>query len=160
MKQFFALAGLFAVLSVSAQQQPNRKLIDPKDQKEMRQNHKFDRKDFKDRKDFQKGKRQRPSIDDQVKSFDKYSLSQSQKQKVKSLYEARDKEMKKEIEQRKKEFAKLKEQRVKKHQEFDQKIEKILDKQQYAKYKADREIKYGKRGDLKIRTHHRPSKKG
>lgn len=62
MKQFFAFAGLFAVLSVSAQQQPERKLIDPKDQMEMRKDHKFDHKDFKDRKYIQK--RQRPSIDD------------------------------------------------------------------------------------------------
>jgi len=157
MKQFFALAGLFAVLSVSAQQQPERKLVDPKAPKEMKMDRKYDQKG---RKDFRKDKRQRPSIDDKVKSFDKYGLSQSQKQKVKSLYEARDKEMKKNFEQRKKDFAKLKEQRVKKHQEFDKKLEKILDKQQYAKYKADREVKKGKKGDLKQRTHYRPAQRG
>ena len=150
MKQFFALAGLFAVLSVSAQQQPERKLIDPKDQKEMRQDRKFDRKAVKDRKDFRSDKRQRPSIDDQVKSFDKYGLSQSQKQKVKSLYESRDKEMKKEFEQRRKDFAKQKEQRIKKQQEFDKKMEKILDKQQYAKFKADKDLKKGKRAEHRI----------
>lgn len=65
--------------------------------------------------------------------------------------------MKKDFEQKKKDFAKMKEQRLKKRQEFDKKLEKILDKQQYAKYRADREIKKGKRGDLKQRPQHRPS---
>ena len=150
MKQFFALAGLFAVLSVSAQQQPQINYQRGSEhQKEMVANRQYQRKDVK---------HERPSAEQRLKKFDQYGLSASQKQKVKALYESRDREMKKDFEKRQKEMAKHRADFQKKQQDFDKKLEKILDKQQFAQYKLDREQRMHKRGKSSFK-HQKPEMK-
>jgi hypothetical protein len=70
MKQFFAIAGLFAVLSVSAQQRPERRLEDPKAKLEMHKDRKEVRKDVR---------KQRPSVDQRIQQFDQYGISAAQR---------------------------------------------------------------------------------
>ena len=144
MKQFFALAGLLAVMSVSAQQQPQRKLEAPKAKQEMRKDHKFDRKDQK---------REKRSPEQQLKQFDQYGLSSVQKQKLKDLHESKSREFKKEREKQQKQFAKSKDQHRKemdkRRADYDKKLEKILDKRQFAQYKQDRERRRMEKGHFK-----------
>ena len=152
MKQFFAIAGLFAVLSVSAQQRPERKLVDPKAKMEMQKDHRFDHK---------KVKKQRPSAEQRAKHFDQYGISAAQKKKLHDLFESRDREMKKEFERRGKEMAKSKKEHEKRRADFDKKIEKILDKRQYAQYKLDKQKRLDKKDSLKgKRTQSHPRFKG
>lgn len=143
MKQFFALASLFAVLSVSAQQQP-KDFQRGQHQKEMIANKQYQRKDIK---------HERPSAEQRLKRFDQYGLSTAQKQKVKALYESRDRDMKKDFEKRQKEMAKHRAEFQKKQQDFDKKLEKILDKKQFAQYKLDREKRMQKRDKSQFKHH-------
>ena len=158
MKQFFALAGLLAVMSVSAQQQPQRKLEAPRAKQEMRKDKKFD---------HQGQKRERRSPEQFLKQFDQYGLSSVQKQKLKDLHESKSREFQKDREKQQKQFAKAKEQHRKEFEkrraEYDKKIEKILDKKQFAQYKQDREKRLMKKDafqkdhrlkqDKKMRVH-------
>lgn len=130
MKQFLALASLFAVLSVSAQQRPEPRLKDDKAKIEYKDGRRQVKPDFKDKK--------RPSVDQQMKRYDKYGLSSVQKQKIKDLHQERDRDMKKGFDKRQKEFAKQKDQDRK---QFDRKLEQIMGKKQFAKYQQDRELK-------------------
>ena len=138
MKQFFAIAGLFAVLSVSAQQRPERPLQDQKGKQEMRDLRRDGKQDFKDKK--------RPSIDQKMQRYDKYELSSVQKQKIKALHEGREKDKRKDFDKKQKEFAK---QRDADRKKFDQKLEQIMGKKQFAQYKQDRDQQVKKRGEFK-----------
>lgn len=132
MKQFFAFAGLFAVLTVSAQQAPQN-LEDSKPLKEMSAKKLHHHKGFK---------KQHRTVEQQIERYNKYNLSATQKEQIKSLHESREKEIKKQHEKRQQEFAKLKDQRrkdfQKKQADFDKKMEKIMDKEQFLQYQQDR----------------------
>ena len=133
MKQFFALASLFAVLSVSAQEGPKR----PEFSKE-RKEHKMERPMH------QRGeKRQRPSIEQEMKRYDQYNLSATQKKEIKSLHESRRVESKKDFEKRQQDFAKLhdkyRKEADKNRQDFDKKMKKIMGEKEFAQYQQDRE---------------------
>ncbi|MGU9940098.1 hypothetical protein ACNFNZ_16160 [Empedobacter brevis] len=81
--------------------------------------------------DERKEQRQRPSVDDQLKKFDAYQLTSEQKKNLKSLIESRDAEIKKSFERG---------ERPKRNMnDFDAKLEKILDKDQYKQYQQNRE---------------------
>ena len=79
MKQFFALAALFAVLGVSAQE---KQVQEPKDKMHP---HGQERMDFNHGDMHKKGdkkpgkKRQMPTVDEQVARFDQYGVNASQK---------------------------------------------------------------------------------
>lgn len=153
MKQFFAIAGLFAVLSVSAQQKPERKLVDPKAKLEMQKDRKFDRKEVR---------KQRPSVDQRVKQFDQYGISAVQKKKLKDLFESREREMKKDFDRRGKQMAKARQEQSKvfdkSRADFDKKIERILDKRQYAQYKLDKQKRFDKKESFKGKREHRDAR--
>lgn len=147
MKQFFALASLFAVLSVSAQEGPKRPDFS-KEKKEI----KMDRPMHHNRE-----KRQSPSIEQEMKRFDKYDLSASQKQEIKTLHENRRAEGKKDFEKRQKEFAKLhdkyRKESDKKRQESDKKLKKIMGDKEFSQYQQDREKNRSKKFDHKEHQH-------
>ena len=132
MKKLFALASLLVVLSVTAQERPEG----TRAQKENRMDNS---------KDVKKQRKERPTIDEQMKRYDSYNLSANQKQQVKSLLEKRDADMKTERTNSKNELSKVKEDRKKefenKRADFDKKLEKIMDKKQYSQYQQDREAK-------------------
>ena len=108
MKKILILASMMMVLSLSAQEKPQGQKSGEK-----------------------KEQRQRPSTDEQLKKFDQYNLSSSQKEKVKSLLESRNSEKKNSLDKGKKSKGNK--------ADFDAKLEQILDKKQYAQYKQDRE---------------------
>ena len=149
MKQFLALASIFAVLSVSAQQRPEPRLKDDKTKIEYKDGRRQVKPDFKDKK--------RPSVEQQMKRYDKYELSAAQKQKIKDLHQERDRDMRKDFDKRQKEFAKQKEQDRK---QFDRKLEQIMGKKQFAKYQQDRESKMKDRGELRKRGDFKQFDKG
>lgn len=160
MKQFFALAALFAVLGVSAQekqvQEPKQK--HPHGQEQMACKH----GDMHKKGDKKQGeKRQKPTIDQQVAQFNQYGLNASQQKEIKSLLESRDKQMKKDFDKREKEMTKSKENFEKQQQNFDKKLEKILDQEQYAKFKEDHQKRFqGKdKGDMKGKSGHKGEKR-
>lgn len=108
MKKILVLASMMMVLSLSAQEKPQGQKSGEK-----------------------KEQRQRPSTDEQLKKFDQYNLSSSQKEKVKSLLETRNSEKKNSLDKGEKSKGNK--------ADFDAKLEQILDKKQYAQYKQDRE---------------------
>lgn len=113
MKKLMLLASLLVVLSVSAQERTQRE----KPQKEHSQKN-------------------RPTVDDELKRFDGYNLSSSQKKKVRSLLEDREKNFSK---NEGKKDQKLKKDKGPKNDDFDTKLEKVLNKKQFSQYKQDRE---------------------
>ena len=120
MKKAFLLASIMMVMAVSAQQRPQQG----------------------ERSGNRKEQRERPTVDQQLKKFDQYNLSSTQKKKVKSLLESRDSDMKKEFANRDKNSTQKVERgsRLEKGtNDFDTKLEKILDKNQFNQYKQDRE---------------------
>ncbi|WP_291076659.1 MULTISPECIES: hypothetical protein [unclassified Empedobacter] len=120
MKKAFLLASIMMVMAVSAQQRPQQG----------------------ERSGNRKEQRERPSVDQQLKKFDQYNLSSTQKKKVKSLLESRDSDMKKEFANRDKnstQKGKRGSRPEKGTNDFDIKLEKILDKNQFNQYKQDRE---------------------
>lgn len=139
MKQFFALAALFAVLSVSAQEKTDIKGQDHRGHKghEM----KMDKKDEsrKDGENYKGEKKQKLTIDEKVAQFDQYGVSSSQKNKIKSLLESCENEKKKEFTKEGKQERKSKEEIQKKRNEFNLKMEKILNKKQYAQYQENQQ---------------------
>lgn len=148
MKQFFALAALFAVLGVSAQE---KQIQEPK------HNHSngHEQMDCQHGEMYKMGhekhgfKMQKPTIDQQVALFNKYDLNTSQQKEIKSLLESREKQMKKDFEKRKKEMIKSKENFEKQQQNFDKKLEKIFDQEQYAKFKEDHQNKFQGKKEMK-----------
>ncbi|WP_291047408.1 MULTISPECIES: hypothetical protein [unclassified Empedobacter] len=120
MKKAFLLASIMMVMAVSAQQRPQQG----------------------ERSGNRKEQRERPTVDQQLKKFDQYNLSSTQKKKVKSLLESRDSDMKKEFANRDKnstQKGKRGSRPEKGTNDFDIKLEKILDKNQFNQYKQDRE---------------------
>ena len=120
MKKAFLLASMMMVMAVSAQQRPQQG----------------------ERSGNRKEQRERPTVDQQLKKFDQYNLSSTQKKKVKSLLESRDSDMKKEFANRDKnstQKGKRGSRPEKGTNDFDIKLEKILDKNQFNQYKQDRE---------------------
>ena len=107
MKKVFLIASMMMLIAVSAQQRPQSQ------------------KNSKN-----KEQRQRPSVDNQLKEFEQYNLTSTQKKKVKSLLESRNSQIKKSFEKGKKQQNGM--------NDFDTKLEKILDKNQYKKYKQNR----------------------
>ena len=155
MKQFFALAALFAVLGVSAQE---KQIQEPKKQKYSHEQMASKHGEMHKRGDKKQGeKRQKPSVDQQVAQFSQYGLTDSQQKEVKSLLESRDKQMKKDFDKREKEMTKSKENFEKEQQKFDKKLEKILDQEQYAKFKEDHQKRFqGKdKGQKKDKSEHK-----
>lgn len=114
MKKIFALASMMMVLSVSAQQQ---KMDRPA-------SHKISihEQEFKDQRFV--------SDHVQLRDFEKYDLTLSQKQKLKVALDRYEKEIK---------YAKKNGKGYYENQQkdLDKKIEKILSKQQFAQYKRD-----------------------
>ena len=120
MKKAFLLASIMMVMAVSAQQRPQQG----------------------ERSGNRKEQRERPTVDQQLKKFDQYNLSSTQKKKVKSLLESRDSDMKKEFANRDKNSTQKGERGSRPEKgtnDFDIKLEKILDKNQFNQYKQDRE---------------------
>lgn len=120
MKKAFLLANIMMVMAVSAQQRPQQG----------------------ERSGNRKEQRERPTVDQQLKKFDQYNLSSAQKKKVKSLLESRDSDMKKEFANRDKNSTQKGERGSRPEKgtnDFDIKLEKILDKNQFNQYKQDRE---------------------
>ena len=120
MKKAFLLAIIMMVMAVSAQQRPQQG----------------------ERSGNRKEQRERPTVDQQLKKFDQYNLSSTQKKKVKSLLESRDSDMKKEFANRDKNSTQKGERGSRPEKgtnDFDIKLEKILDKNQFNQYKQDRE---------------------
>lgn len=120
MKKAFLLASIMMVMAVSAQQRPQQG----------------------ERSGNRKEQRERPTVDQQLKKFDQYNLSSTQKKKVKSLLESRDSDMKKEFANRDKNSIQKGERGSRPEKgtnDFDIKLEKILDKNQFNQYKQDRE---------------------
>jgi len=120
MKKAFLLANIMMVMAVSAQQRPQQG----------------------ERSGNRKEQRERPTVDQQLKKFDQYNLSSAQKKKVKSLLESRDSDMKKEFANRGKNTTQKGERGSRPEKgtnDFDTKLEKILDKNQFNQYKQDRE---------------------
>lgn len=120
MKKVFLLASMMMVMTLSAQERPQQG----------------------EKSGNRKEQRERPTVDQQLKEFDQYNLSSAQKKKVKSLLESRDSDMKKEFANRDKNSTQKGERgsRPKKGtNDFDTKLEKILDKNQFNQYKQDRE---------------------
>lgn len=120
MRKAFLLASIMMVMAVSAQQRPQQG----------------------ERSGNRKEQRERPTVDQQLKKFDQYNLSSTQKKKVKSLLESRDSDMKKEFANRDKNSTQKGERGSRPEKgtnDFDIKLEKILDKNQFNQYKQDRE---------------------
>ncbi|WP_291077963.1 MULTISPECIES: hypothetical protein [unclassified Empedobacter] len=120
MKKAFLLANIMMVMAVSAQQRPQQG----------------------ERSGNRKEQRERPTVDQQLKKFDQYNLSSAQKKKVKSLLESRDSDMKKEFANRGKNTTQKGERGSRPEKgtnDFETKLEKILDKNQFNQYKQDRE---------------------
>lgn len=120
MKKAFLLASIMMVMAVSAQQRPQQG----------------------ERSGNRKEQRERPTVDQQLKKFDQYNLSSTQKKKVKSLLESRDSDMKKEFANRDKNSTQKGERGSRPEKgtnDFDIKLEKILDKNQFNQYKQDLE---------------------
>lgn len=153
MKQFFALASLFAVLSVSAQEAPKRADFS-KERKEIKMDRPAPQK---------REKRQAPTLEQELKRYDKYNLSAAQKSEIKSLHKERREEGKKEFDKRQKEFAKLHDKyrkaSDKSRQDFDKKMKKIMGKKEFAQYQQDREKSRSKRFEHKGDKEHRHGKK-
>lgn len=94
---------------------------------------------------------ERPSAEQQVKQFDDYGLSPDQKQKIQALYKERESKFEKNKPSgtkdgqrpeppkggQKPDDSKVKGQFEKENKEFDGKIQKILTKEQFAKYQAN-----------------------
>ncbi|MDH0659683.1 hypothetical protein [Empedobacter sp. GD03865] len=121
MRKAFLLASMVMVMAVSAQQRPQGNNQQQKDKVEHTQTN---------------------SVDRQLKKFDQYNLSSTQKKKVKSLLESRDSDMKKEFANRDKNSTQKGERGSRPEKgtnDFDIKLEKILDKNQFNQYKQDRE---------------------
>ena len=137
MKQFFALVTLFSVLSVSAQQSQDKLYQTLQNKTEMKMERKHDYK-----KGTHKGnkKHQKLSVEERVNKFDQYGVTPVQKEKLRALYEKRQNQMKKDFDKQSKEIAKLKEERKAQKDSFNKDIEKILNKDQYAKFK-DNQVK-------------------
>lgn len=119
MKKVFLIASMMMVIAVSAQQRPQSQ-----------------------KNNENKELRQRPSVDSQLKEFEQYNLTSTQKKKVKSLLESRDSEIKKSFEKGEKPQKGM--------NNFDTKLEKILDKNQYKKYKQNR-TEHAKSRDFSMR---------
>ena len=156
MKQFFALAAFFAVLGVSAQEkqvQEPREHKHPHGHEQMDCHHGEMHKMGHDKHGF---KMQKPTIDQQVALFNKYDLNASQQKEIKSLLESRDKQMKKDFEKREKEMIKSKENFEKQQQNFDKKLEKILNQEQYNQFKEDHQKRFQGKKEMKgkhVREH-------
>lgn len=115
MKKAFLLASIMMVMAVSAQQRPQQG----------------------ERSGNRKEQRERPTVDQQLKKFDQYNLSSTQKKKVKSLLESRDSDMKKEFANRDKNSTQKGERGSRPEKgtnDFDIKLEKILDKIQFINF--------------------------
>ncbi|WP_312207990.1 hypothetical protein [Empedobacter sp.] len=120
MKKVFLLASMMMVMTLSAQERPQQG----------------------EKSGNRKEQRERPTVDQQLKEFDQYNLSSAQKKKVKSLLESRDSDMKKEFANRDKNSTQKGERGSRPEKgtnDFDTKLEKILDKKQFNQYKQDRE---------------------
>lgn len=119
MKKLFLAAGLFLALTVNVNAQ--------------------------ERRDDQ---RQRPTTEQQMKKFDGMNLSNSQKQKLQALYKERDAKFSKNrmAATKGKPDANQKAKMEKERNDFDKKIQKILTKEQYAKFK-DQHAKMGFRAE-------------
>lgn len=127
MKKLMLLASLLVVLSVSAQERTQRE----KPQKEHSQKN-------------------RPTVDDELKRFDGYNLSSSQKKKVRNLLEDRQKNFSKNGEpnghnnhgqqnNNGDHRPDMNNGKGPKNDDFDTKLEKVLNKKQFSQYKQDRE---------------------
>jgi hypothetical protein len=111
MKKLLVVAGLFLALTINAQER-------------------------------QDGGRQRPTTEQQMKEFDNYNLTPAQKQKIQALYKDREAKFAKNRPQGEKgqrpDDSKMKAKFEKDRKDFDGKVQKILSKDQYAKYQTNR----------------------
>jgi len=110
MKKLLAVAGLFLALTINAQERQDRA--------------------------------QRPITEQQMKEFDNYNLSPAQKQKIQALYKDREANFAKNAPQggkgQRPNDAKMKAKSEKDRKDFDGRIQKILSKDQYVKFQANR----------------------
>lgn len=130
MKKLFALASMMLVLSVSAQQSKTRTIGHHQDYKFQKEQH-LDKR----HQDYPK---RLSAVDQQLRSFEHYDLSSSQKKKIKTLLERQEVQSHSRQHQSRNEYAKQ-------VHEFNQKIKTILSKKQYQQYQKDQQ-KRGKRG--------------
>lgn len=110
MKKLLVVAGLFLALTINAQERQDRG--------------------------------QRPTTEQRMKEFDNYNLTPAQKQKIQALYKEREAKFadngpKGEKGQRQ-DDSKMKAKFEKDRKDFDGRVQKILSKDQYAKFQANR----------------------
>lgn len=120
MKKLLVVAGLFLALTINAQERQDRG--------------------------------QRPTAEQRMKAFDSYNLTPAQKQKIEELYKDREAKFANNRPQGEKDKrphdSKMKANFGKDRKDFDGKIQKILSKDQYAKFQANRkERRNGFRND-------------
>lgn len=110
MKKLLVVAGLFLALTINAQERQDRG--------------------------------QRPTAEQRMKEFDNYNLTPAQKQKIQALYKDREAKFAKNKPQGEKgqrpHDSKMKANFEKDRKDFDGKVQKILSKDQYAKFQANR----------------------
>ncbi|WP_379967328.1 hypothetical protein [Epilithonimonas sp. UC225_85] len=110
MKKLLVVAGLFLALTINAQERQDRG--------------------------------QRATAEQRMKEFDNYNLSPVQKQKIQALYKDREAKFAKNKPRGDKgqrpDDSKMKAKFEKDRKDFDLKIQKIMSKDQYAKFQADR----------------------
>ncbi len=116
MKKLLFAASLFLTVAISAQETQERK------------------------------RPERPTTEQQMKEFDDYNLNSDQKEKLQALYKEKDAKFEKNKpsgerpeppkDGQKPDDSKMKENFEKERKEFDGKIEKILTKEQFAKYQT------------------------
>ncbi len=112
MKKLLFAASLFTVVAISAQETQERK------------------------------RPERPTTEQQMKAFDDYNLNSDQKQKLQTLYKEKDSKFEKNGQKSKGEKGQKpddsrKADFEKEQKDFDGKIQKILTKEQYAKYQTN-----------------------
>jgi len=110
MKKLLAVAGLFLALTINAQERQDRG--------------------------------QRPTTEQRMKEFDNYNLTPAQKQKIQALYKEREAKFAKNGPQgakgQRQDDPKMKAKFEKDRKDFDGRIQKILSKDQYTKFQANR----------------------
>lgn len=110
MKKLLVVAGLFLALTINAQERQDRG--------------------------------QRPTAEQRIKEFDNYNLTPAQKQKIQALYKDREakfvKNGPKGEKGQKPDNSKMKANFEKDRKDFDGRVQKILSKDQYAKYQTNR----------------------